>query len=337
MRLQQVSRTLKGQHTTLCKMNVLNPFIFAKKEPNTFIGGVGGNSVNSPSDIVSRTSLLSTQIKNFKITGNNVSFYTAVNYSINNSAFKGDTYLTSYNDADNHVVLINSEAFRGCVNFIEGYFNGCTTLIDGTNTATTGVFRGCSGLEVLELASAIQTNSITSGFYTFSGLTAITYLDLPPTYRYLSRFVFAQTNLNNVNLSHITSLGTGVKARTFQNAFGTANLPSVVNAGEQSFYSFEGTQVILPNLTAIANKNSYFALMTSSIALIEAKKLKSLNDPANHLNMFLNLKTGVLIKVHEDLATNNSGSADASLVYAKASRGATVEFYDADGNYVSTL
>ena len=54
-------------------------------------------------------------------------------------------------------------------------------------------------------------------------------------------------------------------------------------------------------------------------------------------NAFLEINIGCVIEANIYLATANAGGADVDLLYAKNTRGCTVNFYDDLGNYVSTL
>jgi hypothetical protein len=85
------------------------------------------------------------------------------------------------------------------------------------------------------------------------------------------------------------------------------------------------------------NKDGLWDSLTA-IELIEAKKLRYLGNPSQAgTNAFRALKLGCKIRLHIDLLTANAGNADASLVFAKNARNATIEFYDDNGIYVTTL
>lgn len=303
-----------------------------KYEPNTFIGGVALTSVTSASDYSVKSGLSINHIKGFKITGNDVSFRIDVDYQLEKDAFYNDNDITYINDVEGKIKELNSGCFRNCSNLEEAYLNGVTDINDTNNTSTSGCFRNCTSLEILQLNALHEV----FGYFSFSNLTAMVYLDLPATFLKVYRFMFSNTDCGKINLSHITTGSTGNGLRAFQGAKGILNLTSFSTQGRQDFYAFEGTEIYLPALTSLSDKMSYFQ-NCSSLTLIDAKKLKNINSPSNELDMFLNLKSNCVINVHIDLATNNGGNADASLIYAKTVRSAVVNFYDNLGNYVSTL
>src|SRR5690606_26380207 len=112
----------------------------------------------------------------------------------------GDLNITYFNDQDNKIKLLSS-SFRNCTYLKEAYLNGVTTIGDVDNTSISGSFRNCTSLEILQLNSLINA----SGYYTFSNLQSMIYLDLPPTYEKAYRYFLANTDVSKVNLSHITS------------------------------------------------------------------------------------------------------------------------------------
>lgn len=110
-----------------------------KKEylPNTFIGGVGATSVTSISDLVAKTTLLESNIKNFQIDAfNNVSFFARNSYSILSESFRNDEDLIYIIDLSGYLNITNSNDtfrdsslshFRGNSQTIEQHrlFYGC--------------------------------------------------------------------------------------------------------------------------------------------------------------------------------------------------------------------
>lgn len=71
------------------------------------------------------------------------------------------------------------------------------------------------------------------------------------------------------------------------------------------------------------------------LELISIKKCKIIYGTS--FQNFYNIKRGCKIEVNIALLTYNNGEAAGDLIYAKNSRGAIVEFYDDNGNYISTL
>ncbi|CDF80557.1 hypothetical protein BN863_28450 [Formosa agariphila KMM 3901] len=90
----------------------------------------------------------------------------------------------------------------------------------------------------------------------------------------------------------------------------------------------------MPSLEAILSGNLTFYDFNTNLT---AKKLKQAGPTVGDDTMFTNASGNRTIKVHEFLATSNGGLADEDLQYLKDSRGYTVEFYDDNGDYVSTL
>jgi len=93
------------------------PFFNGNPLPNTFIGGVGASSVTSTTALASKLSILSHQIKNFKIdNNNNVSCYINRNYSINSTAWSTDSIITYYIDIGGNCTYLNTFAFQNAFN-----------------------------------------------------------------------------------------------------------------------------------------------------------------------------------------------------------------------------
>ena len=121
-------------------------------------------------------------------------------------------------------------------------------------------------------------------------------------------------------------------------------LPTLVNYGSQTIRRNAAAKIIkLPNLEKVSEgstiSNEFEGL--TSLELLDMKKLKIYGTPSNQngatISGFANLKTGCVINVNIAIATANNGSVNTAFLYAKNSRAAIVNFYDDNGNYVSTL
>src|SRR5690606_9102828 len=67
---------------------ILNPYRFSKKQPNTFIGGVGATITNRAQLVAKLTGIVESDIKSFSIDAdNNVSCYIGKDFGIATNAF----------------------------------------------------------------------------------------------------------------------------------------------------------------------------------------------------------------------------------------------------------
>ncbi|MFB9055051.1 leucine-rich repeat domain-containing protein [Formosa undariae] len=211
------------------------------------------------------------------------------------------------------------------------------------------VFRDSNLLENLTFGGAITSvgsycfyNTSLEDFIYFSNLTSI------------GNFAFYNTsNLNKPVVNNIiTSLGTSAFQGSGITLFNSTSLTSAGSGcfrnctdmtsfsapltvvGNQTFRNTSVEVFDFPNATSV----EYGAFAESSNAT-EINIIKSLtlgNNTGDNI-VFFNIKTGCLIRVNIALATNNLGGADGDLIYAKDTRGCTIEFYDDAGDYVSTL
>lgn len=112
----------------------------------------------------------------------------------------------------------------------------------------------------------------------------------------------------------------------------------------RGYYWFRNTKIVNLNLPSLIYMGDFSGTIGNNFAgmtfleLLSMKKLKQIgSNPNLNANNFSGIKTGAKIQVHIDLRTANAGNAHAELVWVKANRAAIVEFYDDNGNYVSTL
>jgi hypothetical protein len=134
-------------------------------------------------------------------------------------------------------------------------------------------------------------------------------------------------NLENFTLNITGSIG---QSSFFQNRkllFFETNATEIRGA---AFYDCRAMTYFKANL-CINVFGQAFGLM-SAVNLFELKKCKTMAN-----DVFSLIKLNCLIQTNIFLATSNGGVANASLTAAKNDRNATVEFFDDNGVYVSTL
>lgn len=122
-----------------------------------------------------------------------------------------------------------------------------------------------------------------------------------------------------------------------------ANFPMMVEMGQ-----FQGNtsckKIIAPQIESINptdNINGMFTNVTS-LELFDMKKLKVLSNNPSGINSVYRggltaCTVGCVFKVHVIMRNNNAGGAQYVWQYLKTNKSAVIEFYDDDGNYVSTL
>lgn len=299
--------------------------IFGQKyggNPNTFIGGMAATFPTSLS-FADFLQISQDRIQDYKISGSDIECRIIGNYELNNGwgiTFTGNSNITYFRNIGGNLTSVGGVVFSNTPNFIlfetdyptilgtSNFQNSAIqTLIANYSTALgTTNLQNCTQLTSLQMSS-LTTLSLNS----ISGCNSLTHISSPlVSIQGLANL----SSLISINFDNLTSTNGAV----------FNNTPSVVSTN-------------IPLLEGVANKNAWFNGGTS-FELISMKKLKIFGDPSvRGTNVFNNLKAGCLIQVHEDLATANSGNADAALVWVKANRSATVEFYDSFGNYVSTL
>lgn len=315
-------------------MNTLNPYIL-KKEPNTFIGGIG-SVITTKASLATKLGISESIIKSFKVVGTEVQAFIDSNYTMTNRFYE-DTTITHYDDKDGKVTAIGQNQFRDCSNLEYVRFPGLTSITGTDNSATTGVFRNC-----VSLTECLIPNLTTlTGRYHFENVPLLTELTIPNLTGTIPFCTFRNSGILQLNLPLVT--GIGQEAFNPNTVLETLTIPNVSIIGSRSFLNLQKvSSLVLLNVVSVSNKNGTFSGM-NSMELIDIRACKVLGDPSSiggsqqFTWTFDKLKTGCVINVHEDLATANSGSADEALVWAKANRSAVVNFYDDNGDYVSTL
>lgn len=138
-------------------------------------------------------------------------------------------------------------------------------------------------------------------------------------------------------------LGEALNDGAFQNCTNPSIVANLTSAkfipGYYTFKNSGFSELIMPSLegiTYIMGTQTFFGMTNCN--LIDMKKLKILLPvDSNSVENFNGLKLNCTIRVNQALLTDNSGLPNAQLVWVKANRMATVEFYDDAGNYVISL
>lgn len=321
-------------------------YVFGQSwEPNTIIGGVG-SVITTKSALATKLGISESIIKRFEVVGNDVHCIITDFYYIPVNCFSGDTSITSFIDID-------GLAYNQVGNFRDSTIKYAELRRVGPNQLQANCF---SGSELEHLVTPHITQFDSNALDDCSFLHTI---DAP-----LATLALTQSVRNTPNLAYtnfkLKELGTGSflnssavldlsEVHTIQNSSLTnGNYPSLhmplltnVNTSISPWNSSYITSAKFDVLENIPNSNNMFLGWTNCDS-IEMKKLKVYGafaagggTPAQY--GFSNLKMGCNIKVHEDLLTANAGAPHEAFLYAKNTRGATVEFYDDAGNYVSTL
>jgi hypothetical protein len=306
-------------------------------KPNTFIGGVS-STINTPALLATKLAISVSRIRAFRVVGADIEFaVTGGNYIIG-SAFEENTNMTYFDDRYGLVLTITDRAFKGSLNVASIKLPGLTA-ITGSNDDAAGAFWDCQKLTEL----LIPNVTTITGFNTFRNTFLLTTLNIEKLVSMTTVRMFKFSGLTSLNLPLLTTM----QQEAFENNSMTSiNIPKFTTSiTARVFTQLKVTHLYLPSLVNVPNKQSYFKNMPN-IALIDAKKLKVFGNPAdngggvNNLAFFIafiNSKPNLTINVHIDLATANAGTADVGLIWAKDNINATVNFYDDNGNYVSTL
>lgn len=275
-------------------------------------------------------------IKSFKVVGTEVQAFIDSNYTIGVGVFNEDEDITHYRDMDGRVTSL-FWCFRNAINLIDVYFPNVQTIQGGnTSNISAGCFSGCVNLEEA-VFNNWQNTGTNPGNFTFYNCVKLTGLDTSKLTGNPGTQFLANTPQTSFDFSSLTT----ISGNMFLNSSvaGVLSLPEVTSMPQTGITNCAVTQILLPKLEGLSgsNKTNLFVNLTQ-LELLDAKKLKNILDPSiRGTNAFNNLKTGCIINVHEDLATANSGSPDEALVWVKANRSAVVNFYDDNGDYVSTL
>ncbi len=121
---------------------ILNPYIHSKKQPNTFIGGVGATITNRAQLASKLTGIVENDIKKFNVdANNNVSCYIGKDFGIQSNAFQGGSNagIRYFIDVDGRCKHLGNAAFS-----ITESFNSFYKLFvfPGVETSGTGCFAG---------------------------------------------------------------------------------------------------------------------------------------------------------------------------------------------------
>lgn len=174
----------------------------------------------------------------------------------------------------------------------------------------------------------------TGTFYTDNSITS--FLDLNGLVKTLAASsCFNASTVQKVYLPNLQKLN----GYDFYNASKLTELylPNVTETySNRQFYNTRVPILNLPSLVSVEDQQVTFRQMTATTE-INMKKLKALGFASSHDDCFTMLKLGCIIRVNVFMATSNSGAPHAALLWAKTNRAAIVEFYDDNGNYVSTL
>lgn len=174
-----------------------------------------------------------------------------------------------------------------------------------------------------------------------SNTNITTFFDIDGNVSMPEAFCFYGTTIQHVNFPNATQIGN----RAFDNCsfLNEGLLPMVTKiTGSRTFAAnVRLNNLYLPNLeevevsgtTEARTFQSVGTNASSTLSILDIRKLKRVgtNPSLDRLTFYL-IKTGITIRVHEDMATNNP----LDLNHAKNSRGCTVELYDDNGDYVST-
>lgn len=323
-----------------------------KKEPNTIIGGVGG-TITTKTALATKLGISESIIRTFEVIGSDVHCRITSDYSIGINTFNSDGNITSYLDFDGKCTGVGQGAFSGST-IIDAVFPNAVlnNLAFGSLSLTKCLSNDNFGYQYDYYKIGIGNGAFRR--------TKIKHLNIPNLATISNDLIRDNTDLISVLGGNVTSIGSDAfngcttlanidlenVTTIFQRAFnGCASmpffdLPSLTSLGLVAFYNCSSCEYInmpiIENIPGSERPNLFRGL--SSCNLISMRKLKTLGDATvANTTTFQALKTSCTIEVHEDMATSNAGNADATLQWAKDNRGAVVEFYDDDGNYVSTL
>lgn len=322
-------------------MIYINPYL--SLPINTIIGGVAG-TISTKADLAAKLGVSESIITRFQIVGSDVHCRISSDYSIVGSAFEGDTSITSYIDLNARCIAFGSNAFYGATNLANVYapnaYLGSKCFVGAINLTNSNY-----GGEYLYFNSDINGGISDIKLKKFTA----------PNLNYLPAS-FAQ---NNIYFEELNANIVAIPDRCFQGAtaldvmntdiitsLGSSSMVNVKLSGIRHFTSltsavggisgWKSTEIHMPNLTSYLGINTLQNF--TNLTLLSMRKLKTLgNSPSTVSSLFSGLKLGCTIEMNVALATANSGSAHAALVWAKTNRAAIVKFYDDAGNYVSTL
>lgn len=300
-------------------MIYINPYL--SLPINTIIGGVAG-TISTKSALATKLGISESIITRFEIVGSDVHCNISSNYTLPNNCFDHDATITSYIDYDGKMYVPT---------IVRNFFQYST--IEYLYLASATILPSCSYCYNLTEIYAPNVVKLESGAVrnctalTIMNVGLLTYID-----GYAMNYIIATPDIS----PDVAFYGTNPIAYTkyVHLEFNMTSLP------QSPFTNLSLCKSIkLPNLVTVTNNNSFFANW-SSVELIEVMALKTFGSAvysnANNTG-FPGIKMGCLIKANIHMATANAGNPHQAFLYAKNTRGATVEFYDDAGNYVSTL
>lgn len=279
-------------------MNLVARQIYGNKKggANLIIGGLGGVSINTKSDLVSKFSFSESDISKFDIVGNDVrATITKDSYYILIYAFRNNTSITSIKETsgflkDGDGFGFQPSVFEGATSLVSAEFAGVLSL-----GATT--FSGCSSLSPsnLKLPNAIANRAFPGMFNSLKNdgttlnLKSIKSINLYPV---ASNTAFQGSSLNTIDLS----------------------------------------ELLILSVKASSGTNGMFALNHSSILLW---KLQTLGNTPDEITYIFNGFLSTVKKIYINIAmkTINAGNPHADLTWA-IGKGATVYYTDNNGNVI---
>lgn len=344
-----------------------------KYEPNTFIGGVA-STITSASEIANILEIPVFNIKAFSVVDNDIQFHVKNDYAIPGSAFRDNEDITYYRDEGEKCFGIGLGAFMGASELEE--FKGLAIIWVGGATgpiSTSGSFRdcvklkrfitseawincnrdafnGCTLLEEIDFSTVSNIRNNGNGmFINCKNLPPIT---INPLYTgslvvFFPGAVVSGLNLNNVSVlgnrffgyhdykatvlfetlysEQVTTLGN----QAINNVLGklkVVNFPNCTSVGTICFYQSETIEEVYLPKAETFNADNIFSEMTS-LSILDLRGCKELPST----NIINNIPANAELRIHEQIDVNN-----INITYAQ-SRGVTINLYDDNGDYVSTL
>lgn len=309
---------------------------------NTIIGGIGA-TITSRSALSAKIGVSVNLIRRFEINGNDVYCNISSGYNIGTDAFNGDTNVTFYYDLDEKCLSTGLRGFQGASNLANVYlpnaivqtsgFRSCNNL---KNDNYGGIFEyyktifGSVGFLGVKIPTVKIPNVSAINNQTFQGAVINT---LIWSGYHIGQDAFRAAKVDNIDVSNVTYIGSlAFYQATLPNTMVFSSLIEITTI--QIFRNSTVKNLEFPNLTTISAKQLVFATGLQSIKM---RKLKTIANPSLGEQLF-DVGLNCLIEVHIDLFTANAGAPHQSLLDAKAwPRYAIVNFYDDNGNYVSTL
>ena len=198
-----------------------------KSKPNTFIGGIA-ETINTPALLATKIGVSASQIKNFKVVGNDIQFKINIIYQIPSNAFNGNTNITYFNDSEGYVKSLGTRSFYNCTSLLDftadslesiadSAFYNCksitsysfpkVTAIDSQSIGALGTFRNNTSL--LSFHAPLLT-SITGTGRCFEGASKMTAFYAPNLAGSIALASFSGcAALNEFTVGPITSIGGG--------------------------------------------------------------------------------------------------------------------------------